>query len=144
MTERLSPTVLMFVAYRAAENRVFEALRRAGYNDITLQQARVVARVAPDGTRLSDLATQAQIAKPTATHLVDQLQRAGYVERVPDPSDGRGRIVRIAARGREALNVVAAEDAAIVREWKAHVGADRMRTLRETLAMLREITDLSR
>ncbi|RMI34427.1 MarR family winged helix-turn-helix transcriptional regulator [Nocardia stercoris] len=141
MVERLSPTVSMFVAYRSAENRVFADLRAAGFDDLTLQQARVVARLAPDGIRLTDLAEQTQVTKQTATHLVDQLERSGYVRRVPDPADGRGRLVQIADRGRLALEVAAAADRAIVREWTAHLGADRMREFRKSLAMLREITD---
>ncbi|WP_280499269.1 MarR family transcriptional regulator, partial [Nocardia cyriacigeorgica] len=82
------------------ENRVFAALAEAGYADITLAQARIVQRIGPDGTRLTELAEQAQVTKQTAGFLVDQLERAGYVERVPDPTDGRARLVRLSARGR--------------------------------------------
>ena len=39
-----------------------------------------------EGSRLTDLAAQAQVTKQTAGELVDQLERRGYVERVPDPS----------------------------------------------------------
>ena len=31
---------------------------------------------------------------------MDQLERAGYVERVPDPDDARARLVKVAERGR--------------------------------------------
>ena len=99
MAEGLNVGVLMFIAYRAAENRILDAVRRAGLDDFTLAQARVAARIGPEGTRLGELAEQAQVAKQTATALVDRLERAGYVERVIDPSDGRGRLVRLAARG---------------------------------------------
>ncbi len=61
--------------------------------------------VDPEGTRLSVLAARAQIAKQTATALVDRLERAGYVERVPDPADGRARLVRLTPRALEAVPV---------------------------------------
>ena len=36
---------------------------------------------------LTELAQAAQVTKQTAGFLVDQLERAGYVERAADPSD---------------------------------------------------------
>ncbi len=51
--------VLMFTAHRSAERRVFDAVRNAGFAGITLAQARIAARIGPDGTRLSELAEQA-------------------------------------------------------------------------------------
>nr|WP_174347211.1 MarR family transcriptional regulator [Gordonia rhizosphera] len=131
----------MFIAQRYAENRILEAVRSAGFDEITLAQARVAARIGPDGTRLTDLAEQAQVAKQTATHLVDRLERAGYVERVVDPTDGRGRLVRIAARGEEAIAIARLEEARIDEEWTRHLGVRGMRELRQLLTKLREITD---
>jgi DNA-binding MarR family transcriptional regulator len=133
--------LLMFIGSRSMETRVLAAVHGAGYDDITLAQARVLARLAPEGTRLTDLAEQAQIAKQTATHLVDQLERSGYVERTIDPTDGRGRLVRIAERGMGVLRVARAEEAKIDAEWTRHIGTPRMRQLREALTLLREITD---
>ncbi|MEU4557541.1 MarR family transcriptional regulator [Actinoplanes sp. NPDC023936] len=133
--------VLLFLAYRAMERRVLEAVSAAGFDDITLAQARVFQRIGPDGTRLGDLAEQAQVTKQTAGFLVDQLERAGYVERVPDPSDARARLVRVAERGRAALPVAAAVVAEVEAEWAAHLGQRRMAALRDTLVRLREVTD---
>ncbi len=133
--------VLVFIAGRAMESRVLEAIHAAGHTDITMAQARVAARTGPNGTRLTDLAQQAQIAKQTATALVDRLEQGGYVERVVDPADARSRIVRIADRGRELLPVAQAEEAKVEAEWASHLGERRMRQLREALTMLREICD---
>ena len=141
MTDQPSVGVLLFIAQRAMETRVLEAIVRAGYTDITLAQARVAARVGPEGTRVTDLAEQAQVAKQTATALVDRLEAAGYVERAVDPTDARARLVRIAERGRELLPVARAEEARVEAEWTQHLGERRMRQLRETLVLLREVTD---
>lgn len=140
MTDDLPASLLMFISYRAAENRIIEALRRAGY-DTTIAQGRVAARIGPDGTRLTDLAEQAQISKQTATALVDKLEQAGLVERTPDPTDGRARLVRLSVKGKEALPIARAEEQRIEAEWTAHLGKRRMAQLREALTMLREITD---
>ncbi|CAN7544656.1 MarR family transcriptional regulator [Terrabacter sp. LjRoot27] len=141
MTSEPFVGLLMFIASRDVETRVVAAMRRAGVDDITLAQARVAARIGPHGTRLTDLAEQAQVTKQTATALVDRLEAAGYVERVPDPTDGRARLVRLTDKAATLLPIARAEEAQIEREWEAHLGPRRMRELREALVLLREITD---
>lgn len=136
----LPTALLMFIAGRSAENRVVEAVRQAGH-DITLAQARLIARIGPDGTRLGDLADQAQVTKQTATALVDRLESARYVTRTPDPADGRARLVRLGPRALELLPVARAEEGRIEAEWADHLGTERMMQLRRALESLREITD---
>lgn len=133
--------VLLFLPYRAMEQRVMAAVAAAGFDDVTLAQARVFQRIAPGGSRLTDLAEQAQITKQSAGFLVDALQERGYVERVPDPSDRRARLVRIAPRGEQVLPVAAAAVAEVEAEWTAHLGPAAMDDLRRSLRRLREITD---
>jgi DNA-binding MarR family transcriptional regulator len=139
--EPLNVGLLLFLPYRAMEARVFAGLAEAGFDDFTPAQARVFARIAPDGSRLTDLATQAGITKQSAGFLVDQLERAGYVVRVPDPADGRARLVRIAERGARSVAVSRGIVAQVEAEWTAHLGAPRMAALREILTDLRTITD---
>jgi DNA-binding MarR family transcriptional regulator len=133
--------VLLFVAYRALEKRAYDAIVASGAGDITLAQARVVSRVGPHGTRLSDLAEQARVTKQSAGFLVDQLEAAGYVERVPDPSDRRARLVRLTRRARVVVEVADAEVQRALQEWREHVGTERLSQVVETLRDLRVITD---
>jgi DNA-binding MarR family transcriptional regulator len=133
--------LLLYIPYRALESRVFAAVANAGYGDITPAQARIFQRIGPNGTRLTDLAEQAQVTKQTAGFLVDQLERAGYVQRTPDPTDARARLVRISERGAAALPIASAVVAQVESEWTEYLGANRMAQLRRTLSRLREITD---
>ena len=133
--------VLMFIPYRAMEWRVLDALAARGYDDITLAQARVFQRIAPSGTRLTELAEAAQVTKQTAGFLVDQLEQAGYVKRIADPADGRARLVTLAPRGRKACAVAEHTVAEVEQEWTEHLGERRTEQLRAALAVLREITD---
>lgn len=133
--------VLMFVAHRAAETRVMNALAAAGFDDVTLAQARVFERIGPHGTRLTALAEQAQVTKQTAGFLVDQLERAGYVERRPDPTDARARLVCIAPRGQAAVRAATVVEQQVEAEWAAHLGPRAFEQLRRAMVRLREITD---
>lgn len=141
MEERTSTGVWMFVAGRHLEQRVFEHLRDGGFADLTLAQGRIAARLGEQGIRLTELAAAAQVTKQTAGFLVDQLERAGYVRRQPDPTDARARLVCLAERGRRAQARAREAEQEVEAEWEAHLGADRLATLREALLDLREITD---
>ena len=132
---------MLFVANRALEQRAFDAVVAAGITDITLAQARVAARIGPDGSRVSDLAEQARVTKQSAAFLVEQLEAAGYVERVPDPTDGRARLVRLTPRAQRVARAADAEVQRVLTEWADHVGEERLRQMYETLRDLREITD---
>jgi DNA-binding MarR family transcriptional regulator len=133
--------LLLFIPYRAMEKEVLHALAAAGFDDITLAQARVFQRINPEGSRLTELAEAAQVTKQTAGFLVDQLERAGYVQRTPDPRDGRARLVRVAERGAAAVRASLAVVADVEARWAAHLGPTRTAQLRKSLTALREITD---
>ncbi|KNX37691.1 MarR family winged helix-turn-helix transcriptional regulator [Luteipulveratus halotolerans] len=133
--------LLCFVVGRAMETRVMAAIQEAGYDDITLAQSRAFARVGADGTRVTDLAEQARITKQTAVFLVNQLEQAGYVERVVDPADARARLVRLAPRGRRLQQVARRVERQLEREWATHLGARDAAALHRILTDLREVTD---
>lgn len=131
---------LMFIAYRAMNEQVVGAVREAGY-EVTVAQARIAQRIAPSGSRLTDLAEQAQVTKQTASLLVDALEREGLVERVPDPVDGRARLIQLTQKG--LIASAHARDAVMRVEniWNEHLGPELAGSLREALTKLREITD---
>ncbi|HEY3557435.1 MAG TPA: MarR family transcriptional regulator [Kribbella sp.] len=133
--------VLLFIPYRYMEDRIFRAIQDAGFDDWTLTQCRVFQRVAPNGSRLTDLADQAQLTKQSTGVLVDQLENLGYVRRVPDPTDGRARLIVIEKRGRRVVKVAKAAAEEILAEWKSYLGTRNFALLQQILGQLREITD---
>ncbi|GGK60295.1 MarR family winged helix-turn-helix transcriptional regulator [Ornithinimicrobium pekingense] len=131
---------LMLISYRAMDERIVGTLQRDGY-EVTVAQARIAQRLAPEGSRLTDLARQAQVTKQTASLVVAGLERAGLVERVPDPVDGRARIIRLTSRGRAASRRAAQVAMEVEREWEGHLGPELAGQLRTALLELREVND---
>jgi len=65
---------------------------------------RVLADLELQGpTRVSDLAQQQRVAQPTMTSLVHRIEAETWVERQPDPSDGRAALVALTPVGTVAL-----------------------------------------
>ena len=73
-------------------------LMARGHADARPALLAVAAHIAPDGSRVTDLAARAQLTKATIVRTVDELERLGYVERIPDPDDGRAKLVRMTPR----------------------------------------------
>lgn len=132
--------VLLFLPYRHMEQRILEAVAAAGYA-ITLPQARLFQRIDSEGSRLTRLAESAQVTKQAAKFLVDQLESGGYVERVPDPTDGRARLIRATRRGEGVIALAGTVQRAIEQEWRDHLGENATAELERILVRLREITD---
>ncbi|HKV19666.1 MAG TPA: MarR family transcriptional regulator [Mycobacterium sp.] len=141
MGDEPNSALLMFVAHRAAEARVVEGLRSAGFDDLTLAQSRIGQRLNREGIRITELAEQAGVTKQTAGALVDELEANGYVTRKPDPADARARLVVLTDRGEKLCATAAAEIARVEAEWQAHLGAKAYDDMRSALVSLREITD---
>jgi DNA-binding MarR family transcriptional regulator len=64
------------------------------------------------------------------------LEHRGYVERVPDPSDGRAKIIRLTDRGRAAQQVGLELIGALERDWAERFGEERVAALREALEVI--------
>ena len=89
-----------------------------------------------EGTRLGVIADRLGISKQAVGQLVDDLEQMQMVERIPDPSDGRARLVVFSAKGREKLLEGLVHLQAIESEIEAAIGAGPMADLHAALTAL--------
>jgi DNA-binding MarR family transcriptional regulator len=108
-------------------------LAQTEYNDIRITHGCVFGNIEPDGSRLTDLAERANMTKQSVGEVATELERKGYLERVPDPADGRAKIIRLTERGHaaQALGFGIIEE--IEQEWAERFGAERIAALRDAL-----------
>ena len=78
------------------------------------------------------------MTKPTVVYLVNDLERLGYVERRPDPADGRAKLVCLTERGAKAQRAGTEIVAQIERDWSELLGERDFATLRELLGRLHD------
>jgi len=134
---------LLRTPFRALVSHIECELETAGYGDIRRAHFRVFRAASEvDGFSLTELAKQSQITKQSVAYLIDDLEQHGYAERVPNPDDGRVRIVRLTAKGRAVEREIRKIVARIEDEWSGRVGAEQFATFRQTLAFL--AADLTR
>jgi DNA-binding MarR family transcriptional regulator len=92
-----------------------------------------------DGLRMGELATRARLSKQTMTTLIRLMEKAGLVDRHPDPSDRRAVIVTLTARAREFAPVAGAAVAALETRLAENLSADQHRCLRSGLRVVMEL-----
>lgn len=129
---------MMREALRTLSDRVARDLHSAGFTDLRPSHLAVFQHLDADGTRLTGLAARAQMTKQSMGALVDDLERLGYVEKFPDPTDGRARIVVRTDRGWDVERVARESVAGFETVWRERVGPERMEAF---LAVLREFPE---
>jgi DNA-binding MarR family transcriptional regulator len=130
--------VLLREPFRLGSEELHRRIAQRGHPEVRPPHGNVFQFLDDGGTAVSELARRAQVTKQSMAELVAHLERHGYVERVPDPSDRRAKLVRATARGRDVYAVAREAVAEIEREWTARLGARKMRRLRELLEELNE------
>jgi DNA-binding MarR family transcriptional regulator len=124
---------LLLKAMRAFNGRAMGAVRALDHPELSLAHAAVLPHIAASGTRLTELAEKAGLRKQSASQLVEELARAGYVERRPDPADRRAQRVWFTARGRRFLDDAEGVKRAIEASLEQGLGPGSYRELRRLL-----------
>jgi DNA-binding MarR family transcriptional regulator len=88
------------------------------------------------GSRVTYLAYHANITAQAMGELVDYLERHGYVERVPDPSDRRAKLVRLTERGHEVYALAVRLVTGLEESWAVAIGRPKMDQLKRLLGEL--------
>ena len=73
-------------------------LEGSAVNPHQARALRTIARLEP--VRMADLAERLHVAARSATDVVEFLVAGGWVARIPDPSDGRARLLSLTPSGR--------------------------------------------
>jgi DNA-binding MarR family transcriptional regulator len=128
--------VLLREPFRVGTERLHQRFAERGHPDIRTPHGNLFPYLDDEGTRVSVLAERAQITKQSMAELVAHLERHGYVERIPDPSDRRAKLVRTTARGNELYAIAREFVAELEAEWTRRLGKQKMRQLRELLEEL--------
>ena len=125
--------VLLRLLYQLYSLEIQGALRDAGFEDINPAAANVFTFLTSEGATVSELANLSHVRKQTMAQTVEQLERSGYVERRPNPSDRRSQLVFLTARGKRIPRVTHKAAAAVEKRWARLSGADELETLRTSL-----------
>ncbi|RPA61079.1 MarR family transcriptional regulator [Gordonia oryzae] len=85
--------------------RITRSLRSGGQGVLSAGVASALWTIINHGPlRLSELADRESVTMPTMSRIVASLEQQGFVERAPDPDDGRARLLVATVAGTEHIN----------------------------------------
>ncbi|MFI0366909.1 MarR family winged helix-turn-helix transcriptional regulator [Actinomadura sp. 1N219] len=129
-------SLLLRLLHREYTAGIETALADAGFGDIRPGDAKVFPFVPPEGIQIRDLAVRAGVRKQTMAQSVDQLERGGYLERRPNPRDGRSRLIVLTDRGRAVQPITAGAGDRIEERWAELTSPEEFETLHALLHRL--------
>ena len=129
---------LLMRVVRDFQERAQAAFGDRDHDGMQMAHAVVLVHLPLEGGRLTDLAEAAGVTKQAMGPLVDDMERFGYVRRVPDPTDRRAKRICFTESG-----IALLEDSReiVARIWARYaeiLGERRLTTLRNSLAALLE------
>src|SRR5918992_4137157 len=89
----------------AVQDELYRRLADAGYRDLRPRHGIILAYLDDQGSRATELAALSGRHKQIIGRTVDELEALGYVERSPDPSDRRAKLVVPTPRGRAVMRL---------------------------------------
>ncbi|WP_051333787.1 MarR family winged helix-turn-helix transcriptional regulator [Mesorhizobium sp. WSM3224] len=93
----------LWQASRAWQAQFAAAMRATGHSWFSEARAGLLGHIPRGGTRQAALIERAATTKQAVQQLLDGLEAEGVLERLPDPRDGRGKLVRYTRKGLDAL-----------------------------------------
>lgn len=122
-------------AYSLLGFQIVDGVVGAGFPQKPSHSA-VFAQISPEGSRLSVLARGANMTPQAMGELVDELEKLGYVERRPDPTDRRAKLIVLTPRGHECIAAGIATIQGIQERIDETLGAQGHAELRRLLTEL--------
>ena len=119
---------------RAVHRELEDLMAQSGYSTVRVPHLNVFAHVPRGaGIRMGELAERMQLTRGAVTQLVSYLEAHGFLERVPDPDDGRAVLVRPTGAANRGYELGRARLAELEASWEEQIGEDRWRTFKAVL-----------
>ena len=118
---------LLLRAQRAFSERALHKLRKLGHTRLSMVHTTLLPHLDANGTQATVVA---------AGRVIADLEREGYVQRLPNPSDQRASMIVFTDAGRQFLVDAYHVKKEIEREYTAFLGTERMQQFRSILQEL--------
>jgi DNA-binding MarR family transcriptional regulator len=125
--------LLLFGGFRSIIDELHAELARRGHPDLRPAHGFALQAIGLRGATATEVGRRLGISKQAAGKTIDRLEALGYVQKAGDDRDRRRKLVRITARGVEALAMSAMIFDDIRSRWAGALGPGRLSALEADL-----------
>jgi DNA-binding MarR family transcriptional regulator len=136
MANRIDLGILLGLAYQSFVDELRRDLSDKGFKDLGPAYGYVFRALDAEALHLRPLSRRLGMTDQGAAKIVDEMEARGYLERYPDPTDGRVKKLRLAPRGRSALQAARRFHAAYERRLANAIGGEELAVVRRVLATI--------
>ncbi|MCB9845198.1 MAG: MarR family transcriptional regulator [Phycisphaeraceae bacterium] len=124
---------LLGFGWIVVHRRVVAKVRARGFDDLADAHFALTRCMDYGGTRVSELARRAGASKQAMSSLASSMESMGYVQRCPDPTDGRAVLVRYTRRGMSLARTLVEAARETEEELRALAGDETVGELKRAL-----------
>ena len=132
---------LLRIVWQGARNHIYERIRELGYAHLNPAHLNLFRTEGLDGRRPGELTAELYLSKQSVNDLLRDLEDMGYIRREVDPTDRRGRIIRLTRAGRVLEDHVYEAASDVERKLAKAFGQTRVRELRQMLMEAATVLD---
>ncbi|MGW3108446.1 MarR family winged helix-turn-helix transcriptional regulator [Streptomyces sp. NPDC001100] len=128
--------LLLLGGFQSMVDDVHDELARRGHPGVRASHEFALRAIDEGADTASDLGRRLSVSKQGAARTIAALEKLGYVEREPDPGDGRLKRLRVTDRGHDMMTLGASLFDDVRERWAAHMGPGQIEVLEAHLARL--------
>ncbi len=133
---------MLFRMTRMMTDETVARMQARGVTGMMPAYPRLLGNLDTEGTRLGALARKMGVTRQAVAQLAVEVEKAGFVDRRPDPEDGRGVIIGFTPKGRQALAVAIETIAEVEADFARVIGPEAFQRLKADLAAIIAARDL--
>lgn len=130
--------ILLTGSTRVVSDRLMDAVAAADIEGMRPSFGFAIRALAESDRSPGQLAELLGVTKQRATQLADEMEKAGFIERTPDPGDRRRTLLSLTEQGSAVRRAALGESRRIERELREKLGDRAVDGLRRSLRALLE------
>ncbi|MBW2270796.1 MAG: MarR family transcriptional regulator [Deltaproteobacteria bacterium] len=134
--ERGKLQLQLYQIHKYVESTIFERNLEAGFSKMQNSFGIVLSNIDDEGTRIGDIARAENVTKQSISEIANKTIRAGYVEKIPDPTDGRSQRLVFTGLGRQLITHSMTQLDEIERRLAADIGQETLDHFLRTAARI--------
>ncbi|HYH48196.1 MAG TPA: MarR family transcriptional regulator [Acidimicrobiia bacterium] len=118
---------------RTIADRTYHYLAEAGVEYVRPAGVFVLSSLSAGPASVTELAERCDVTKQAISRILVGLEDQNLVRSVPDPRDGRMKVVQLTTKGRRIFDATLLASLRVEDEWRAVIGDTRMNEVRDAM-----------